>query len=163
MIKKLLVLICLFFLFSCGGIELVLNERWANQNPYKNNMLLVLDQNSNQKVTQELMSFFGNNLDGEFILTTSFSEEKKNRFVKKNQVAEKISYKLSIDYKIYYKNRNCETFNKKIITKFSFVPKSFGYNFGSDISLEKLYKGSIRKNIQKFIDSASKNKTKNCL
>ena len=57
----------------------------------------------------------------------------------------------------------CKIYEKNIITSFSFVPKSFGYNFGTDKSFEKLYKGSIRKNIFEFIRNAPKNPKKDCL
>ena len=107
------------------------------------------------------MAFFGNNKDGDYILNASLSESKENRLVKKNQVAEKIDYELNIDYELFYKNRNCKIHNKNVVSKFSFVPKSFGYNFGADRSLEKLYKISLRKNIKNFYASAPTNN--NCI
>ena len=68
-------------------------------------------------------------------------------------MAEKIDYELIINYHLFYKNRDCKILNSEIITKFSNSPKSFGYNFGADRSLEKQYRSGIRKNIQKFIRS----------
>ena len=153
MIKKLLFSIFLFFLFSCSNIDFVLKEN-DMVNPYKNKTTIVFDGTKEKKFAQEVTLFFGNKKNAEFLLITSFSEKKENRLVKKNQVAEKIDYELTINYEMFYKNTDCKIYNKKIVTKFSFVPKSFGYNFGTDRSLEKLYKRSLKKNIKKLINFA---------
>jgi len=155
MIKRLIFLSLLFVLISCESIELVLKES-ISTNQFKDKTIIVINGNKEEVFTQELFSFFGNNQEGEYILITAFSEKKENRLVKKNQVAEKIDYELTASYEIFYKNRNCKIYNKKITTQFSFVPKSFGYNFATDRSIEKLYRNSIRNNIQNFIYSAPK-------
>ena len=86
-------------------------------------------------------------------METRFLEKKENRIVKNNQVAEKIKYVLEVDYDLFYKTNNCKIFKKKIITSFSFTPKSEGYNFGSDRSFDKLYSNSVDQNINNFINS----------
>jgi len=156
MIKKLFFSLFLFFLLSCSSFEFVLNDG-SERNSLKNKTSIVINGTKSENFYRELSSFFGNNKDGEFILIAGFSEKKENRVVKKNQVAEKIDYEIKIDYEVYYKNKKCKIYNKEIVSKFSFVPKSFGYNFGTDRSLEKLYKNSIRKNIKNFIDVFPKN------
>ena len=83
--------------------------------------------------------------------------------MKKNQVAEKIDYELSVVYNIYHKDISCNVFNKTVLTKFSFTPKSSGYNFGTDRSLEKLYKTSIKNNIKAFVDAVPNNKKLSCV
>jgi len=152
MIKVFVSLFILFFLVSCSGFDFVLNDDTPS-NRLKEKTELAYNATNNESFTQELVSFFGNNKGGDFILITNLNETKKNRLVKKNQVAEKIDYKLTIEYKVYYKDRGCQIYNKKIVSKFSFVPKSFGYNFGTDRSFEKLYRGGVKKNITKFINS----------
>ena len=102
-------------------------------------------------------SFFGNNKNYDYILKTTFVEKKENRVVKQNQVAEKIDYTFEVEYELFYKTKNCLVFKKEIISRFSFTPKSFGYNFGADRSFEKLYTNTTRQNIQKFIDLAPLN------
>lgn len=153
--KKTILLTSLFFLLSCGGVDFLLKEN-SIPNQFKNNTIVLFSGEKEEGFSQEIFSFFGNNKAGSYILITSISEEKENRLVKKNQVAEKVDYQLTINYKIFYKNQDCKIYNKKIISKFSFVPKSYGYNFGTDKSLEKLYTRSIRGNIQSFINSAPK-------
>jgi len=161
MIKKIFFLLFLFFLFSCNNIDFVLKQTSA-PNPLVENTYIIFD-GVKEEFIPELISVLGNKKDGEFILITSFAEKKENRLVKQNQVAEKIDYEIIVDYKVFYKNRNCTIFNKQIVTKFSFVPKSFGYNFGTDISLESLYKNSIEKNIQHFISAVPKIRPPVCL
>ena len=75
------------------------------------------------------------NKEDEFILITTFSENKENVVVKKNQVAEKVDYEIVVKYEIYYKTISCQLYTNTVRSKFSFVPKSFGHNFAADLSL----------------------------
>jgi hypothetical protein len=160
MIKKYVACGFLFFIFSCSNIEFVLKDR--NQtNPLKEKTMLLMDKNSEERFVSALYSYFGNNEKHEYILKTKLLEKKENRIVKNNQVAEKIVYILEVDYDLFYKTSECKIFNKKIISKFFFTPKSAGYNFGSDRSFDKLYSSSVDKNINNFIDALQINK--NCL
>ena len=152
MIKKYLACVCIFFIFSCSNIEFVLKNN--NQtNPLKDKTVLLIDKNSEERFASALYSYFGNNNKHEYILKTAFLESKENRIVKNNQVAENIVYTLEVDYNLFYKTKECRIFNKTIISKFSFTPKSAGYNFGSDMSFDKLYSSSVNHNIDSFIDA----------
>ena len=150
MIYKYFFLLLLFFVFSCESIDLVLKEN--NISKYKNNTQIIFEGTIDQKAKEEFYSVFGNNSKAEYILVVSVSEIKENRLVKKNQVAEKIDYEISIDYELFYKDRSCRVLTKKIITDFSLVQKSFGYNFGTDALLDKRFRSNTRKNIYEFID-----------
>ena len=152
MIIKYITCTLLFFVFSCSNIEFVLKDS-SLTNPLKNKTLLLIDKNSEQRFVRSLYSYFGNNEKYEYILKTVFSEKKENRIVKNNQVAEKIEYTLEVNYDLYYKTTECKVYNKTIISKFSFTPKSAGYNFGSDRSFDKLYSSSVNHNIDSFIDA----------
>ena len=148
----------LFFIFSCSNIELVLKDN--NQtNLLKEKTILLIDKNTEERFVRGLYSYFGNNVKYEYILKTKFLERKENRIVKKNQVAEKIEYTLEVNYELFYKTSECKVFNKKIISKFSFTPKSEGYNFGSDRSFDKLYNSNIDQNINNFINTLQINKS----
>ena len=152
MIIKYIAFTLLFFIFSCSNIEFVIKDS-SQTNSLKNNTLLLIDKNSDQRFVRSLYSYFGNNEKYEYILKTVFLEKKENRIVKNNQVAEKIEYTLEVDYDLYYKTSECKVYNKTIISKFSFTPKSAGYNFGSDMSFDKLYSSSVNHNIDSFIDA----------
>ena len=158
MIKKYIAYSFLLFIFSCSGVEFVLKDN-SQTNPLKEKTLLLIDKESEEKFVRGLYSYFGNNEKYEYILKTTFLEEKENRIIKNNQVAEKIEYTLEVVYELFYKTSECKIFNKKITSKFSFTPKSAGYNFGSDKSFEKLYSRSIDQNINNFINTLQINKS----
>ena len=160
MIKGFFSLFIVFYLFSCTNIEFVLNDDLPS-NRLNKETLITYNNNNNEMFDQELLSFLGNNEKGDFILETKLEETKENRLVKKNQVAEKVDYKITVEYKVFHMTRDCQIYNQKIVSKFSFVPKSFGYNFGTDRSFEKLYKGAVKKNIINFINSLPTNN--NCI
>jgi len=156
MIKKKFFLVIFVFIFSCSNIEFVLKED-GGTNRFKEKVLVISEGNRDGRFVKELYSVFGNNTKNEFILITTFVEKKENRIVKKNQVAERVDYFLEINYELFYETKECKIYNKKIVSTFSVSQKSFGYNFGADQSLEKLYAASIKKNIQKFIRSTPNN------
>jgi hypothetical protein len=160
MIKKYIACSFLLFIFSCSGVEFVLKDN-TETNPLKEKTLLLIDKKSDERFVRGLYSYFGNIEEYEYILKTTFLEKKENRIVKNNQVAEKIEYTLEVDYGLFYKTSECKIFKKTIISKFSFTPKSAGYNFGSDRSFDKLYKNSVDENINNFVDALKINK--NCL
>ena len=148
MIKPLM-LLSVLILTGCGKIDLLLLDN-QDKNKLRGNTSIVLKGGPLEIFAEEVYSFFEDNQKGEYILITTISEKTENRLVKTNQVAEKINYELTVDYEVFYKSMSCNIFNKKIVSSFSFVPKSFGYNFGTDRSLEKLYRSSLIKNIEKF-------------
>jgi hypothetical protein len=160
MIKRYIAYSLLFFVVSCNNIEFVLKNN-SETNPLKEKTTLLIDKNSEERFVSALYSYFGNNEKRDYILKTTFLEKKDNRIVKNNQVAEKIVYTLEVDYELFYKTSECKIFEKTIISKFSFTPKSAGYNFGSDKSFDKLYNSSVNQNINNFINTLQINN--NCL
>ena len=158
MIIKYIAFTLLFFIFSCSNIEFVLKDTSVT-NLLKNKTSLLINKSSEERFVRSLYSYFGNNEKYEYILKTAFLEKKENRIVKNNQVAEKIEYTLEVNYDLFYKTSECKVYNKTIISKFSFTPKSAGYNFGSDMSFDKLYSSSVDNNINNFINSLQINKS----
>ena len=158
MIKKYISCVFLFFIISCSNVEFMLKDN--NQKSLLNEKtMLLIDKNSDERFIRGLYSYFGNNEKYEYILKTTFLEKKENRIVKNNQVAEKIEYTLKVTYDLFYETSECNIFNKTIISKFSFTPKSAGYNFGSDRSFDRLYSSSVDQNINSFIDALQINKS----
>lgn len=149
--ERIIILFSVLLLSSCGGINFVL-ENDATNTGLSEKTLLINNNKTNSIFNQEMSSYFRADKEYDYILITNLSEEKENRLVKQNQVAEKIDYKLIVDYELFYKNRGCKILVKQLVSQFSFVPKSFGYNFGTDRSLEKLYRNSIEKNISEFVE-----------
>tara|TARA_Y100001970_G_scaffold87544_1_gene110514 strand:- start:12238 stop:12720 length:483 start_codon:yes stop_codon:yes gene_type:complete len=158
MTRGLFLPLIIFFLFSCSGVDFVL-EKDDNRNRFKNKTLIVHEGENEQRFLGELFSYFGSGKGHDYILVTKFVESKNNIVVKKNQVAERVDYVLEVDYDLFYKKQDCRLFNKKISSTFSFLPKSFGYNFGADQSLNRLYSTSIKKNINNFVKLVPKENT----
>ena len=160
MIKKLISFIFFFYVLSCSDIEFVLKD--TNQsNQLKGKTTVLVAGEVDDRLSRELYSFLGTAEENKYILKTSFLEKRVNRIVKTNQVAEKIDYILEVKYTLFYKTSECKIFDDKITSRFSFTPKSAGYNFSADRSLDKLYTNSVRKNIQSFINLSPFNT--NCL
>ena len=151
MIIKYIACTLFFFIFSCSNIEFVLKDTSAT-NHLKSKTSLLINKSSEERFVRSLYSYFGNSEKYDYILKTAFLEKKENRIVKNNQVAEKIEYTLEVNYDLFYKTSECKVYKKTIISKFSFTPKSAGYNFGSDRSFDKLYSSSVDQNINNFID-----------
>ena len=156
--KKYISCTLLLFILSCSNIDFVLKNE-SQTNSLKDITALLIDKKTEERFVRRLYSYFGNSEEYEYILKTNFLEKKENRIVKNNQVAEKIEYTLRVDYELFYKTVECRIFNKTIISKFSFTPKSAGYNFGSDRSFDNLYKNSVDKNINDFIGALQINKS----
>ena len=158
MMKKYISYTLLLFILSCSNIDFVLKNE-SQTNPLKDITALLIDKKTEERFVRRLYSYFGNSEEYQYILKTNFLEKKENRIVKNNQVAEKIEYTLEVDYELFYKTIECKIFNKTIVSKFSFTPKSAGYNFGSDRSFDKLYSGGVDQNINNFIDALQINKS----
>ena len=152
MIKKYITYGILIFVCSCSNVEFVLNDK-ISTNPLKDKTTLLINKNSEERYVRGLYAYFENNKNYEYILKINFLEKKENRIIKNNQVAEKIEYTLEATYNLFYKTSECKIFSKKVTSKFSFTPKSAGYNFGSDKSFEKLYDSSVNQNINSFINT----------
>ena len=158
MIKKYITCSFLFFILSCSNIEFVLKDK-SETNPLKDKTTLLIDKSLEEKFVRALYFYFGNTEKNEFVLKTKFLEKKENRIIKINQVAEKIEYTLKVDYELFYKTIECKIFEKTIVSKFTFTPKSGGYNFGSERSFDKLYISSVDQNINNFINDLKINQS----
>ena len=81
MIKKYIAYSFLLFIFSCSGVEFVLKDN-SQTNPLKEKTLLLIDKESEEKFVRGLYSYFGNNEKYEYILKTTFLEEKDPRLAR---------------------------------------------------------------------------------
>jgi len=159
---KIHYLILFIFLFSCSQIEFTLTEQKIS-NPLKNKTSLSVVDSPSTTFNEQLVFFFGENIENKYHLTATVSQNKTNRFVKKNQVATKIDYEINIKYKLINNFENCLVTEADETSRFSFIPKSSGYNFGSDRSLDNLYKDVFKNNIESFLDKIKNKKgSKGC-
>ncbi len=155
--------ILLLFLFSCTQIDFVLSEG-DRTNPLENKTSLDVTNNTSSIFKDQLVFFFGENLHPKYRLIVNANEKKTNRFVEKNQVASKIDYEITINYLLVVETGKCVVLETIEISRFSFTPKSSGYNFGSDSSLNDLYKNVFRDNIKNFLTNAKSSiKSSECI
>ena len=54
------------------------------------------------------------------------------------------------------------TFYKELLSYFSIIPKSSGYNYGTDSSLEKKYQLAITENLNRFVSIITNEDLNNC-
>lgn len=153
--KKFLYILAFFIVTSCSGIDLV----------YKNNVNLVNPLYEKTKVTTSgkdlsfinsyLPMYFGNNQDNDYKLSINVKEEKTNRSVESNQATSNIRYELRFVYSLISNKKDCIVSEKEILSYFSIIPKSAGYNYGTDASLEKKYEIAIVENLDRYINYLS--------
>ena len=94
---------------------------------------------------------FGSVKEKDFNLLINIEEKKIKRSVETNQATSNLRYELRFTYTLESINKNCITYNKEILSFFSIIPKSSGYNYGSDASLERKYELAINENLNKFL------------
>ena len=92
-----------------------------------------------------------------------FGSEKTKSSVETNQAVSKLRYEVIFIYTLVLNEKNCVTFNKKLISYFSIIPKSSGYNYGTDSSLEKKYELAITENLNRFVSIILDKDLNSCL
>ena len=107
---------------------------------------------------------FGETSNKNFLLTAKISEKQTKRSVDVNQVAKKIDYKITVDYAFKRYQKKCTDVLNTQTSRFSFTPKSSGYNFASDVLFDDLLKEAILENLNNFEAFANnKIQSQNCL
>ena len=163
MFLKIYLIFVLLFLVSCNNLEFVYKNDLNLNNPIYKKTSFALSG-------VEIQSFYGQNLRyfGEFEeelykLIIIINEEKKKRSVKSNQAISKLDYKLIFKYQLLNNKKKCTVYSRQLISRFSFEPRSAGYNFGSDQSLIDLYNQAGRNNLQQFTNSLSGVDLESCI
>ncbi len=151
--KTFKVFLLLFFLLptSCTNMEFVYNDSGDLTNPLYKNVIYTVEGNEIPYLKRYLMSILAKSNDPNYKLSIYSSEEKVKRSVKQNQVVAKLDYQIEIKYVLENLKIKCLINEKTVISRFSYTPKSDGYNFGSDKSLENLYKLSANNNLNNYI------------
>ena len=153
--KKLLITILFIFITACSNIEFVYKENKNLINPlYEKTDLSTSGLDANF-INSYLPMFFGENKDDIFKLLINIEESKIKRSVETNQTTSKLRYELRFIYTLILNKENCVVFNKELLSSFSIIPKSSGYNYGTDASIEKKYELAIIENVNRFISIIS--------
>ena len=150
--------LCVFlscFLLACSNIEFSYNDVVLNNQLYnKTNINITGDEIPFFNTI--VLSKFGISQNGVLDLEINISEKKTKIAIKTNQVSTRIDHEIAINYTLTNQSKNCTIFTKKQYSRFSFTPKSEGYNFGSDKFLDNLYIRNIENNIDQFLNGLEK-------
>ena len=151
----ILLILMLCFLLACSNIEFSYNKDELNNQLYnKTNINITGDEIP--FLNTIVLSKFGISQNEFLDLEINISEKKTKMVIKTNQVSTRIDYEIVINYILSNQSKKCTVLTKKQYSRFSFIPKSEGYNFGSDKFLDNLYIRNIENNIDQFLDSLEK-------
>ena len=160
--KKLFFISMFIFIISCESVDFVYKENKNLINPlYEKTEVSTSGFNINF-MSSYLLMFFGNNKDNDYNLSIKIEQNKTNSSVETNQAASKLMYELKFTYSLFLNEKNCFALKKELISYFTIIPKSSGYNYGTDSSLEKKYELAITENINRFISIIADTDLNNC-
>ena len=156
-------LITLFLVASCSNLDFRYDENTKIDNPIYNKTKVTLSGKELTSMYIVIPEIFGASEEINYELFINIDETKTRRSVQNNQAVAKMDYKLSFVYKLYNIKETCYILKKEIVSKFTYVPKSSGYNFGSDKSLDNKYRLSVKKNLEEFTDLVSNENSFFCI
>ena len=155
--------IILFSLISCTNINFLLDEG-VGSDFLKNKTSVYISGWDNPIIKEMFFLKFGSASDKKFLLSAKITETQTKRSVGVNQVAKKIDYKITVDYVLSDIGKKCSDVLNKQTSRFSFTPKSSGYNFASDVLFDNLLKEAILENLNNFMAFANNRiQAQNCL
>ena len=163
MIKIFNLLITLLFVASCSNLDFTYGGNTEIKNPIYNKTKVTLSGKDLTSVYMVIPEILGRTKEVDYELYIDIDEIKTRRSVQNNQAIAKMDYKLIFTYELYDIKETCYIFKKEIISRFTYVPKSSGYNFGSDKSLDNKYKIAVKKSLDDFIDLMSNESSFVCI
>ncbi len=149
--KKIFFISLFFTIISCSNIEFVYKEKGNLINPLYEKTNVVTSGVDLVFLQSYMPTVFGDVKEKDFNLLINIVEKKTKRSVETNQATSNLRYELRFTYTLESINKNCITYKKEILSFFSIIPKSSGYNYGTDASLEKKYELAIIENLNQFV------------
>ncbi|MDC3112312.1 hypothetical protein OA415_01855 [Pelagibacteraceae bacterium] len=160
--KRLFFTFLFFFVISCGGVEFVYKNEKNLINPLYQKTKVITSGTDLSFMNSYLQMFFGEIDKLTYTLKINVKEKKTKRSVETNQATSNLRYELRFYYTLTSIIKDCITYEKEIVSYFSIIPKSSGYNYGTDTSLEKKYELAINENLNQFVSILSDKKIDNC-
>ena len=160
--KKIFSLILIFFITSCNSIEFVYKDTSNLANPLYDKTEVIISGTDLVFLNAYVPMFFGNNKNEDYKLLINIKEKRTKRSVELNQATSNLRYELRFFYTLLSNKNGCLVYEKEILSYFSILPKSAGYNYGTDASLEKKYELAIIDNLNQFISFLSEINFSNC-
>ena len=161
--KKFYYIVVFFLLSACGNIDFVYKEKKNLITPLYEKTSVSTSGADLVFIKSYIPMFFGESKKDDFNLLINIEEKKTKTSVEKNQATSSLRYELRFQYTLISKTSECATYRKEILSSFSILPKSGGYNYGTDSSLEKKYELAIAENLNQFVSILSNVNIDNCL
>ena len=140
---------------SCSGVEFVYKNEQNLINPLYQKTKVTTSGTDLSFMSSYLPMFFGKVDAHTYSLQIKIDEKKTKRSVETNQATSNLRYELRFYYTLTSIKKDCITYEKEIVSYFSITPKSSGYNYGTDTSLEKKYELAIDDNLNQFVSILS--------
>ena len=153
--KKFFFIFLFYFVISCGGVEFIYKDEKTLTNPIYQKTKVITSGINLSFMNSYLPMLFGESNEHAYNLQINISEKKTKRSVETNQATSNLRYELRFDYTLTSIKKDCIIYKKEIISYFSIIPKSSGYNYGTDTSLEKKYELVIKDNLNQFVSILS--------
>jgi len=149
--KKLLIIFIFILTSSCGNIDFTYKNNGNLTNPLYQKTNIATSGVSLAYISSYMPLVFGENKENIYNLEIEIIENKTKSSVEKNQATSNLRYELRFKYTLVLVEQDCVTYEKEILSYFTIIPKSEGYNYGTDASLEKKYELVIVDNLSQFI------------
>ena len=161
--KKIFSIILIFFSTSCSNIEFTYKDNSNLANPLYDKTEVSISGADLVFINSYVPMFFGNDGNNEYNLSIYIEEKKTKKSVETNQATSNLRYELRFLYILESNKYSCKVYEKEILSSFSIIPKSAGYNYGTDASLEKKYELAITDNLNQFVSFISGVDINSCL
>ena len=160
--KKLFFIFLFFFVASCSGVEFVYKNDKNLINPLYQKTKVIISGTNLNFMNSYVPMLFGENKEEIYSLKININEKKTKRSVETNQAISNLRYELRFYYTLTSTKDDCIIYEKEIVSYFSIIPKSSGYNYGTDASLEKKYELAVSDNLNQFVSVLSETNIDGC-
>ena len=161
-LKFYILFLLIFFLLSCSELEFVYNELESPKNPIYEKTSFRISGKDVPEMYNNTLKVLGESDNPSYALEIFINETKTKRSVQTNQAVSKLDYELKFNYSLFNIKKNCNVFDMDVFSRFSYAPKSSGYNFGSDQSLDKMYSVSGKEGLNEFLNSIYNRNLNSC-
>ena len=160
--KKLITFSFFIFISSCGSLDFTYKNNGNITNPLYEKTNVITSGINLTYLNSYIPMVFGDIKDNTYNLIIEITEDKTKSSVETNQATSNMRYEIRFKYTLVMVEQDCVTYKKEILSYFTIIPKSEGYNFGTDASLEKKYELVIADNLSQFISLISSNDITSC-